>query len=318
MNELFNKLNTLMQKYENFIIMGHKNPDLDVLGSALALYNVLKTHKKNAYIFLDNNNLEQYNNSINRAVNMVSANYTYLDDYINKLEKCLLCIVDVHQQSRLEYPKIIDDNIDTIILDHHILSESYIKNNILLYNDSTLSSVIELMTFYLKYNNIKLDSLTASILLAGMYIDTNNFAARTTAQTFQASSELMNMGASILIQQELCKQTKEDYIRNAKRIEESTRFSGNKELCILKDTCEKVELAEVADQLIKFSDIEASFAIGRLPNKNIGISARSNGNCDVEKIMKYFNGGGSQVSAAAEINDSNLKKVKKELIRKVG
>jgi len=313
MNELFIKLNTLIQKYENFIIMGHKHPDLDVLGSALGLYSILKAYKKNAYIFLNKDNLEQYNSSIVRAVNMASAEYTYIDDYINKLENCLLCIVDVHQQRRLEFPNIIDDNIDTIILDHHILSESYIKNNILLYADSTLSSVVELMTLCAKYNNINIEPTIASIMLAGMYVDTNNFSSRTTAQTFMASAELMKMGASLSMQQELCKQTKEEYLKISKIIAKSQQFNGNKELCVLNDTCKPEELAKVADQLIEFSDTEASFAIGKLSNDNIRISARSKGNYDVEQIMKEFNGGGKLDSAAAEVSGRSINEVKQIL-----
>lgn len=42
MTDLFDNLNNLINIYDNFIIMGHSNPDLDVLGSALALHYIIK------------------------------------------------------------------------------------------------------------------------------------------------------------------------------------------------------------------------------------------------------------------------------------
>ena len=41
----------LIKKYDNIIIMTHKNPDLDGLASSIALYQIIKSFKKNACIF---------------------------------------------------------------------------------------------------------------------------------------------------------------------------------------------------------------------------------------------------------------------------
>ena len=59
MNKIFDKLNDIIKKYDNVIIMGHKDPDLDSLGSSLGLYEVVEYLGKKAYIFL--NNLKKYN-----------------------------------------------------------------------------------------------------------------------------------------------------------------------------------------------------------------------------------------------------------------
>ena len=65
MEYLFNKLNEIINEYDNFIIMGHKNPDLDSLGSSLGLCEVIESFDKKAYIFLNDQHLENYNNNIN-------------------------------------------------------------------------------------------------------------------------------------------------------------------------------------------------------------------------------------------------------------
>ena len=52
-----------------------------------------------------------------------------------------------------------------------------------------------------------------------------------------------------------------------------------------------------------------------LVSKNeIGISARSLGKVDVQKIMKKLNGGGNKTDAATQIKNSNLSEVKQMLL----
>ena len=43
MENLFQKLNEFINEYDNFIIMGHKDPDLDSLGSALGLCEIIES-----------------------------------------------------------------------------------------------------------------------------------------------------------------------------------------------------------------------------------------------------------------------------------
>ena len=127
MNELFDKLNELINKYENFILIGHKDPDLDVLGSCLALYNIIKNKNKNPYIFIDKDNLDKYNESIIKSLNKVEFNYVNEKTYKNYLKNTLLIIVDVHQQERLEYPNILENKIDIVVIDHHIMYQNYME-----------------------------------------------------------------------------------------------------------------------------------------------------------------------------------------------
>ena len=58
----------------------------------------------------------------------------------------------------------------------------------------------------------------------------------------------------------------------------------------------------------------ASFALGKLDNETIGISARSLGEIDVSVIIKEMGGGGHSSNAATQIKQKTLKEVKQELI----
>ena len=59
MQRVFEKLNEIIKQYDNFIVMGHKDPDLDSLGSCLGLIEIIESFEKHAYLFLnDKHNIE--------------------------------------------------------------------------------------------------------------------------------------------------------------------------------------------------------------------------------------------------------------------
>jgi len=319
METLFEKLNEYIKSYDSFIIMGHKDPDLDSLGSSLGLCEIIESFNKKAYLFLDDKHLEEYNSNINQAVKKMEKTIICVDERsYKKIEgRTLLIITDVHTQERLEYPKLID-KFDVIVLDHHIKNKNYIKEAKFIYIDSNLSSMSELITYYSAYLNIDLDNVIATILLAGIEIDTNSFNLKTTNKTYEAASILMEMGADSIMKQELLKGTKDDYIRRASYIKSSFMINENMAMCVINKITESKTLAEVAEEMLNFEDISASFALGKLDSETIGISARSLGDIDVSVFMKEMGGGGHSSNAATQIKDKTLKEVKQELIDIIG
>jgi len=315
MENLFQKLNEFINEYDNFIVMGHRDPDLDSLGSSLGLCEIIESFGKQAYLFIDDKHLEEYNSNINQAFNRIEKKFECVDERsYKKIEgKTLLIITDVHSQDRLEYPKLCD-LFDKIVLDHHIKNKNYIKDAKFIYIDSNLSSMSELITYYSEYVNIDLDNVIASILLAGIEIDTNGFNLKTTSKTYNAASTLMEMGADSILKQELLKSTKDEYIKRASYIKSSFMINDNMAMCVINKITESKTLAEVAEEMLNFEDIKATFAIGKISNDTIGISARSLGDIDVSVIMKELGGGGHSSNAATQIKDKPLKEVKQLVI----
>lgn len=315
MESLFQKLNELINEYDSFIIMGHANPDLDSLGSSLGLCEIIESFGKNAYLFLDDKHLEEYNSNINQALNRIEKKIICVDERsYKKIDgNILLIITDVHTQDRLEYPKLCD-KFDKIVLDHHIKNKNYIKDTKFTYIDSNLSSMSELITYYSEYVNLDLDNVVATILLAGIEIDTNGFNLKTTSKTYNAASTLMEMGADSILKQELLKSTKDEYIRKATYIKSSFMINDNMAMCVINKLTESKILAEIAEEMLNFEDVKATFAIGKLDNNTIGISARSLGDIDVSIIMKEMGGGGHNSNAAAQLKDKTIKEVKQVII----
>ena len=73
------------------------------------------------------------------------------------------------------------------------------------------------------------------------------------------------------------------------------------------------DLAKVADTLLFFNNIEASFVVGKLNKNTVGISARSLGNYDISKTLQKLGGGGDATSGAAVFQDTTISKVEQEL-----
>lgn len=313
MNNFFKKLDKEIKHHKNIIIMGHKNPDLDCIGSSLGLYNAIE---KNVYIFKTNDKL---NESMKKAFEeLETENINFIDktNYKSKLEDALLIITDLHRKSLLEYEEILDEIKDVVIIDHHIIGKDKI-NAKLEYIDRESSSATEIAVQYLKHKDKEIDRIIATIMLAGIEIDTNGYNMKTTEKTFQTAAFLMSMGADNILKQNILKISKEDYLKRIKQIEKS-HLIDNMMICKLhKKNYNPSYLATMSEDLLRFDKVEASFTIGKLSNNKIGISARSLGNINVEEIMSKLGGGGHLTDAACQIENKTVKGVEKLLIKTI-
>ena len=94
METLFNKLTEVLSKYDRVIIMSHKNPDLDAMGSSMGLFRILTEMGKEAYIFLEKKDPKEYNSSVKQALEKVKyIEYLYPNTYQEKLDENAVLII---------------------------------------------------------------------------------------------------------------------------------------------------------------------------------------------------------------------------------
>ena len=192
--------------------------------------------------------------------------------------------------------------------------ENYIKDTELFYIDSSLSCVVELIGYFSKYMKVDIPSITATIMLAGMEIDTNGFNIKITEKAFICAGYLISEGADPILKQQLLQEEKNNFLRRADFIKSSYIYKKKYAICLLASTkTTQMELAEVSDELLKFEGVVASFTIGQLEKKIIGISARSLGNVDVCNLMKQLGGGGHATDAATQVNNTTIKALEARL-----
>lgn len=322
MNEIYNNLTKLIKEANTIIFMTHRNMDLDGFGASLCMYEIAKSFNKECYIFI---NSKKNHKSVEKAFlklkeEKIDINYIDCHSYkeILKTDPTLI-ILDIHKPNIVEYPKILDEVKKIIVIDHHIKDHSYIKNTSLSYINANYSSTNEMVSGYLRYLNKKVKPLIATIMLSGIEIDTNSFNVKTSSDTYEAASFLVKMGADNVIKQEFLKESKEEFVRRQEYIKDSFMINKNMAMCLLDDVIvEKEQLAIIAEELLQFDDVEASFAVGKIANNIVGISARSIGKIDVEEIMKELGGGGHYNEAAAQIKSSSIEKIKQKVLDIVG
>ena len=309
MNNFFKNLDKEIKHHKNIIIMGHKNPDLDCIGSSLGLYNAIE---KNAYIFKTKDKLNESMKKAFKELEEENINFIDKTNYKEHLENPLLIITDLHRKSLLEYEEILDEIEDVIIIDHHLVGKDKIEAK-LEYIDSKASSATEIAVQYLKYKEKEVDRVIATIMLAGIEIDTNGYNMKTSEKTFRTAAFLMSMGADNILKQNILKISKEEYIKRTRQIEKSYLIN-NMMICKLrKKNYNPSYLATMSEDLLRFDKVEASFTIGKLSNNKIGISARSLGNINVETYMSELGGGGHLTDAACQLENKTIKEVEKLL-----
>lgn len=310
MQKLFKSLTESIKNHEEIILMAHRNIDLDALGSLLCLYEITTSFEKKTYIIMN----KEVNNSVRKALSKISnVNFKYDLKEIN--ENSLLIIVDTHKEELLEQPKLLKLIKEVVVIDHHFKDLNYIKNTIFSYINANLSSAAEILLHYSRYLNHEISNITATIMLAGIEIDTNSYSIKTTDKTYESSALLMKSGADNLLKQELLKEDKEEYLKRQKILEKSYMVTDKIALCVFDDEKnKKEEISQTAASLLQFDNVEIGFAIGKLKNGNIGISAKSLGNHNVKVVMNKLGGGGHLNNAAAEIKDTTIEEAKEKLV----
>ena len=310
MQKLFKSLTEAIKNHEEIILMAHRNIYLDALGSLLCLYEITTTFDKKTYLIIN----KEVNKSVSKALTKLkNINFKY--DIDNLKQDSLLIVADTHKEELVEQPELLTKIKDIVVIDHHIKDSNYIKNTIFSYINANLSSAAEILLHYSRYLNHQISSITSTIMLAGIEIDTNSYSIKTTDKTYESAALLLKSGADNLLKQELLKEDKKEYLKRQKILEKSYMINEKVALCIFdNEKSKKEEIAQTAASLLQFDNVEVGFAIGKLKNGNIGVSAKSLGNYDVKSIMKKLGGGGHLNNAATEMKNTNIEEVKEQLL----
>lgn len=311
------KLNKAIRSAKNIFLMAHKNLDLDALGSSIGMNMILKRKKKNCYLIIDDKHheagVEKVLRELEGCIKIIKSEN--LDEYLHpRKSKNLLIILDTNKKELVQSKEVLNKIEKKLIIDHHDLGKTSIKDAIII-DDNKVSSTCEMITSLIEFYDVELESYYATILLSGIVLDTNNYTLNTTAETYYASYYLASLGASAKKVQYLLKQNIEEYTERQKLL--SAIETIDDKVAFTKATqhmqYRKEDLAKVADTLLFFNNIEASFVIGKIGKDTIGLSARSLGNYDISKILVKLGGGGDSYNGAATFEKTTISKVEQEL-----
>ena len=313
------KWNKETRRAKNVFLMGHKHLDLDALGSCIGAYLILKRKKKKCYLIIDDKQHEPGVQKILRELDGIIEVIKSEDiaDYLDPKEnKNLLIILDTNNRTLVQSEEVLDKFSKKLIIDHHELGKNTIEDAVMI-NDNKASSVCEMIASLMEYYDMDVDSYYATALLAGIVLDTNNFTLNTSTETFRITYYLSTLGASAKKVQYLLKQDISEYAEQQKLLSSIETIDDH--IAITKGTSNteyrREDLARVADTLLFFNNIEASFVIGKIGKDEIGLSARSLGNYDIIKILEKLGGGGDSFNGAAKFEETTIDKVEEKLKR---
>lgn len=318
-------LRDLIIESKKVFVMGHKMPDMDSIGSAIAILKVAEANDRVSHLIIDENQVDL---SVRRLMNEVKDQPELYKKFLSPTEALelidqdtLVVIVDTHVPSMVAEPKILEHADKVIVIDHHRRGENFIDDPILVYMEPYASSTAELVTELLEYQpkKMKLSMLEATTLLAGIIVDTKSFTLRTGSRTFEAASYLRQKGADTVLVQKLLKEDFSSFRKKNKLIE-STQLNeqgiaiavGNEE-----DFYDQVLIAQSADTLLNMTNVRASFVVARKSENRVSISARSLGEINVQVIMEKLNGGGHLTNAATQISDETISEVLDKLKKNI-
>lgn len=302
MTELFTQAKRLIDNAHCIALSTHEDPDLDGLGSLLALTGVLRQMGKD-FLPFSAGPLPEFFHLL--AVPKI----------INDLDPAkvdLIIGLDYGSPKRLEilnaYPKI---KADILSFDHHAVGQ-HLGLKIV---DPKISSTSELIYNFLKFLAAPVDSTVAACLLVGIMDDTGKFRhSNTSAQTLRIAGELMLKGASL-----------------QKISQAAYSVNPDEKLILLAEVFDKIK-TRVASQLIfvvidykafsrtmaGFDDLGVIDILSATPEAKIAftiiektpglfdVSLRSQQDrgVDVAKLAASFGGGGHRLAAAFHSNKS--------------
>lgn len=308
-------LKDLMEEASEIIVMGHQFPDMDAIGGCLGIRRIAKMNQKKAWIVTNKN---QFSHDIHKLMDVIREQKDLREDIITPeeaLEKLtpntLVILVDVSRPVIAASPEVLEQANKIVVIDHHRRSQDFPKNPVLVYIEPYASSTGELITELFEYQNNYAESIQpieATAMLGGIIVDTRNFTLRTGSRTFDAASYLKSVGADTILIQRLLKENVETYLLRSHLLNSLILLDNNIGIVQGEEDTPypTVVAAQTADMMLSMENIDASFVVTKREDGRIGISGRSLGNKNVQRVMEKMGGGGHLSNAATQLSDTTI------------
>ena len=309
------KLKNILRSLSNCVIIPHKNPDADALGSSMALFRFLTKLGKKPMVVLPNSP-PNYLEWMVKGYDIVSYESSpgKAKKYLSRSQ--IIFALDFNSLKRIGTlnKEIENINVPIIMIDHHESPENF---STLFLSKPEIGSTCEIIYNILNLINSELiDKEIATFIYTGILTDTGSFRyPLTSGDTHNIISELFKKGINhTLIHQNIYDNFSFDRtqllalaLKNFKLIENF----GVAYTFLSKENLEKYNFKKGDTEgfvnfglQIKGISVSVIF-IEDINEEIIKISFRSKDNIDVNLFAKkYFNGGGHKNASGGFSNDS--------------
>ena len=276
-----------IESASNVFIVGHNSPDYDALGSAMGIFTLAKALGKKAYIVIDED-LDSLDTKVRNIIekNKDCCNIITPKEYEKlKDDDSILVVTDTNRKYRVCLKDDLEKFKKVFVIDHHDIDPITSINTAYNYINTETSSASEAVTEILLSRKVSIPPNVATMLLAGITLDTKRFKRNTTGRTFQICGMLQNKKADYQYVNTLFKEDFETYKKVSNLIINGPLFreyvldddfltiSFNLNRRKNSTTYTTIDVAKTADAMMKFCD--TTFAMGCTGKKQVSISARS-------------------------------------------
>jgi len=312
------ELKQLLSTPRKIVIVPHKNPDGDAMGSSLAMYHYLLQFGHKASVIVPND----YPKFLkwlpgDRSVMIYESNVKKAKAEIAAAD--ILFTLDFNALNRtgaMEIP-LSESKAIKVLIDHHQQPDTYAK---FVYSDVAMSSTCEMVYHFLEMlgDNKAITADIASCLYVGIMTDTGSFRfSSTTSTTHRVVADLIEKGAN---NAEIHKNVYDNNshqrlqllgcaLNNLKVIKEyQTAYITLSQEELNHFNFKKGDTEGVVNYALSVKDVQfAAIFIEHKVEKIIKISFRSNGSFDVNTFARNHFDGGGHINAAGGRSEIGLK-----------
>lgn len=287
---------SLLKEYDNYLILTHRNPDGDTLGSAFALHRALSQLNKKSMV---------------RCGDPIHPKYSYLWDGIgnDEIEFDKIIAVDIADKKLLgeEFQAKYGDNV-FLCIDHHLSNREYAEN--LLLEDRAAAAVI--IYEIVREMGIEFTPEIANCVYTGLATDTGCFLfSNTTPTVHRIAADVMEKGADYTFINRLMFETKTlSYLRLEQMAVSSIESHFDGKCAIMMVTRKMIEesgsSASDCDGIAaiprKIEGVKIAVTIRERHDGSYKVSLRTVEPYDAAKICANFGGGGHHAAAGCDFN----------------
>lgn len=308
----FREILDIFENNDKFVILTHKSPDGDTLGSGFALCAFLRDMGKKANVLNSDSFPERYD-------------FIYDGYYPQEFEPQYVIAVDIADTQLIgsNLSQFAEEGAIDLCIDHHISNKYFAKQS---YVDPNASAAALIMYQIFKYSGREISRQIARCLYTGIATDTGCFKYENTIpEAHIACAELMAYGIDFAFINRKMFDVKS---RGRMKVEQSVignmeyYFNGKCSVIVLtkklmeESGADAAEFEGLASIPLTVEGVKIGITVKQRHENVYKISVRTNEDIDASAFCKAFGGGGHIRAAGCEIH-GGLDEVKRLILEQV-
>lgn len=297
---------------DNILVLCHKNPDGDTVGSGAALYHALRALDKTAAVLCSDPIPPTFG-------------YTNIHLYDGSFQPEAVVATDVASLQLFGEKNNVPElarHVDFCI-DHHSGNGGYADFTLL---DATAAATAELVTRVIEAMHVSITPLMADCLYTGLATDTGCFKfSNTTAYTHLVAARLIEAGARIAELNTILFDTVPRERMLAERMAiDNLEYHLNGQCALIYLTRDEIaesrvepsDLEDLTGMPIRIAGVKVGVTLRQQPSGSYRISIRTVAGVDACAIARRLGGGGHNRAAGCEL-EGNLENTKSAVLAEV-